>query len=88
MTILRDATPEETTAWLGNGRVIFGMQRPQSSQDNSDPQQTTEQDFHDKQLADMSKDQMKKMASNLHKLALSKVMSEPSSLVNEQQPKS
>ena len=35
MTILRDATPEETAAWLGGGCVIFGAKHPKSFAQNS-----------------------------------------------------
>ena len=35
ITILRDATPEETAAWLGGVRVIFGAKHPKSFAQNS-----------------------------------------------------
>lgn len=35
--VVRKMTPEERAAWLGNGRVLFGMKRPDFFPTNSQP---------------------------------------------------
>ena len=81
--VLRNATPEETEAWLGSGLVIFGLQpapaagerkvaaEPSTHSQAAVPDAGQEQ--HDHQMAAMSDQEMNNMVRKLALLARSKL---------------